>query len=272
MRRYVDHVLCTLPFERAWYKTRGIDSPYIGHPYFDALHQRQLDQGFLRDQRSRSGTVLGILPGSRRAELEFNFTTQLRAAELIHRAHPESRFLVACFKREHADRAASLLRNHYPAPNRSATGSLETGLRRDWSLPVELCVDRTAEVIHLAHSCLAVSGSVTLELLFERKPTVILYRTGVTGFVAYHLVRNVRYISLVNLLADRLLFPEYVTFRRPADRIAGHMLNWLNDPVEHERIRDELGALRDEVARPGACDRAASYILSQLRERKAAAA
>src|SRR5262245_6407274 len=61
MRRWVDHVLCALPFEEAWYRERGVPAHFVGHPYFDALERQRLDEEFLAGQRARPGTVIGLL-------------------------------------------------------------------------------------------------------------------------------------------------------------------------------------------------------------------
>ncbi len=264
MRRFVDHVLCTLPFERPWYNARGIDSPYIGHPYFDALEQQTLDANFVAVQQARREPIVALLPGSRRQEVENNFSSQLRAVAHILQQYPQCRFLTACFKREHADHIAAVLRKDFPAPERHDEGTLERGYRGAWSLPVELCVGRTAEIIHLAHSCIAVSGSVSLELLFAQKPAVILYRGSVAAVFLYHLVRNVKQISLVNLLANRPLYPEFVGHRCPGVAMGERVLSWLREPQTHAKLRQELAELCAEVGQPGACVRAAEYILSTL--------
>src|SRR5262249_9498272 len=156
----------------------------------------------------------------------------------------EVRFLVACLKPEQAERVTARL--------------------HDSGLPVEVRCGRTAEVIHLAHSCVAVSGSVGLELLYRGKPSVVLYRIGRVDLVVGNWVRTCPYISLVNLLAGRELFPEYLTDRCEGEAIAGHLLRWLEDPEAYQAVCDELAALRQRVATPGACARAAAAILETL--------
>src|SRR5262249_16215150 len=66
VRRFVDHVLCSLPFEPAWYHARGVpNAVFVGHPYFDELAERTLDEAFLEAERARGGPVVALLPGSR---------------------------------------------------------------------------------------------------------------------------------------------------------------------------------------------------------------
>src|SRR5262249_20715997 len=205
MRRWVDHVLCTLPFEQAWYHERGVPARYVGHPYFDELPRQRLDDAFLADQGTRPGKVVGLLPGSRTQEVERNLSTLVRAARRVHAARPDTRFLVACFKPAHRAHVEAYLRRH-PLPC------------------VEPCVGRTPEIIHLAHACVAVSGSVGLELLYRGKPSVVLYRIRRLDLKVCNLFKTSRYISLVNLLAGKELFPEYLTDRCEAEAIAGHLL------------------------------------------------
>jgi lipid-A-disaccharide synthase len=138
-------------------------------------------------------------------------------------------------------------------------------------LPAEAHVGRTAEIIRLAETCAAVSGSVGLELLYHGTPTVIVYRISRLWDTFRRMVLNVPYISIVNLLADRELFPEYLTRHDPSADVAGRLIGWLNDPPALARVRADLAALRERVARPGACRRAAEVIAGIAQSRRAAA-
>jgi lipid-A-disaccharide synthase len=241
MRRLTDQVLCALPFEEAWFQQRGVAARYIGHPYFDELHRQRLDADFVADQRRRPGTVIALLPGSRHLELKRNLPSLVDAARIIHARRPDTRFLVACLKARHADE----LRPHLAGAG----------------VPIEVHHGRTPEITHLAHSCVAVSGSVSLELLFRGKPAAVVYRLP-WGLIALgKVLLRVKYVTLVNLLADRLLFPEYVTTRHSGAELAGHVLHWLEDRAAYETLCGELTQLRRQVAEPGACDRAAAAVL-----------
>jgi lipid-A-disaccharide synthase len=250
MRRWVDGVLCSLPFEETWYRERGVQAHYIGHPYFDELPRQQLDAAFLAAQRARGEKIIGLLPGSRSQEIARNLATLVRAATRIHARRPDTHFPVACFRDSHRQEVEKYLRGR--------------GLSY-----IEPCVGRTPEIIHIAHSCLAVSGSVGLELLYQGKPSVILYRIRRLDLFVCRLFKTSNYISLVNLLAGKELYPEYLTDRCEAEAIGGHILRWLNDPAAYEAVRDELGALRARVAEPGACERAARYILEVVHQPQA---
>ncbi len=244
MKRLVDHVLCTLPFEEAWYRERGVAAQYIGHPYFDELAEQQLNAAFVEDQQDRPGIIIGLLPGSRDQEVAGNLQPLLSAAAYIHRSRPDTRFLVACL---------------HPAQRDHITEKV-----RRSTLPIEVHAGRTPEIIHLAHSCISVSGSVGLELLYRRKPSVVVYYGNrFMTFVADSFI-TCRYFSLVNLLADKLLFPEFKGPNLDALKICGPIVNWLNDSMKYQQTCGELTKLREKVLKPGACQWAARYVLETL--------
>ena len=251
MRRFVDHVLCSLPFEPQWYAERGVNARYVGHPYFDELPQQRLDEEFITDQQA-GGPVVAILPGSRNQELTRNLPMLLAAAERIHKARPDVRFLVANFKES----------------QRQTTEALLAGR----GLPAATFVGRTPEIIRTARACIAVSGSVGLELLYHGTPSVVVYKISPFDLWVCNKFKASPYISLVNLLAQKPLFPEFLTDHCEAQAIAGHVLGWLDDESQYQKLRAELASLRRRVASPGACSAAAAYVLQALDQtvRKAA--
>jgi lipid-A-disaccharide synthase len=244
MRKYVDHVLCTLPFEQAWYAARNVpNAEYIGHPYFDELPQQQLDANFLAQERSKEGRRIALLPGSRNQEVTRNLPTLLQTAQRVYRDRPDTRFLVACYNEMQADRVNAELAN-YP----------------DLAACVTVFARRTPEIIAAAETCVAVSGSVGLELLYRGKPSCIVYRLGKLDLLIGNFFRQCKYISIVNLLADAEVFPEFLTDRNPAPQVAEHLLRWLDEPLAVTNVQIQLAVLRDRVGAPGACTRAAEKI------------
>jgi len=249
MQRFVDHVLCTLPFEEPWYHERGVQAQYIGHPFFDELSHQIMDNDFLSRHASPRSPIVGLLPGSRTQEVERNLATLVRTAARVNKDRPDCRFMVACFRAHHQEMVDAYLKKHP-------------------GLPIETFVGRTPEIIHLAHACVAVSGSVTLELLHHIKPTAIVYRVGWLDLRLARPFIKARFISLVNLLAEKELFPEYLTDHCVAQELSAHVLRWLNDAEAYANVCRELTALRQKVGSPGACDRTARFILEELGKRR----
>jgi lipid-A-disaccharide synthase len=267
MRRFVDHVLCKLPFEEAWYRERGCNATFVGHPYFDQLRSEQLDAKFIQQLRTGKGPLVAILPGSRTQEVKSNLGYFLKAARTVHERVPDARFAIASFKPSQAQMARELV-----------AGS---------SLRVEIYVGRTPEIIEAADCAMAVSGSVSLELLYHTKPTVILYYVSRFAFFVQKFFRKVRYITLVNLLTATDLFPkrvatydpddlvdaavlmpEYLTCQDKSGQVAGHVIEWLTAPANRATRVAQLTELKERVGHGGASCRAADYMLKVLDSRE----
>ena len=122
MRKFVDHILCGLPFEPDWYAQHGLAAEYVGHPFFDEAAEYKPDQAFCRRWLESPGPIVAILPGSRNHEIDANFPLQIRLMERVAAKHPHVQFLVACYKDSHRQRCREIL------------------ARRGVSLTVELCV------------------------------------------------------------------------------------------------------------------------------------
>jgi lipid-A-disaccharide synthase len=247
VRKFVDHVLCSLPFEPAWYHARGVPGAvFVGHPYFDELADRPLDAGFLDALRVRGGPVIALLPGSRTQEVTRNAPIMLAAAAKLAARRPDARFMVACLHDRHRALVERLVG--------------EAGVR----LPIEVFAARTPELIRLADVAWAVSGSVGLELMVEALPSVVLYKVNRFDlWVARHFIKS-RFISLVNLLADAEVMPEYLTPFDVSDELARWAGTWLDDPKARAEASRRLAELRDRVAVPGASERAAERIAQAL--------
>jgi lipid-A-disaccharide synthase len=266
MRRYVDHVLCGLPFEARWFAEQGCNATFVGHPFFDEVRRQPLDQEFLMRHRDPARPLVAILPGSRTQEVVHNLPYFLHAARIIRAQAPGARFAIAAFKPRHAELARRAV--------------------ADSGLEIDVFLRRTPELIHLAECCMAVSGSVSLELLYHLKPTAILYWISPLAYAVQKRFRRVKYITLVNLLAGgelfpddtspydpdspadaHVLFPEYLTCQDRSPQIARHVITWLTDAAAHGELVARLKQLRTEVGHGGAARTAAQYLVDHLNQR-----
>jgi lipid-A-disaccharide synthase len=264
MRRLVDHVLCKLPFEADWYRARRCEATYVGHPYFDQMSRQVLDQEFLATLRDDQRPLVTILPGSRTQEVQTQLPWFLLAAKNVRTQVPHARVAVASFNAAQAEMARELV-------TRSGVDA-------------EIHVGRTPELIHAARCCMACSGSVSLELLHHEKPTVILYHVSKLFYrMVWYLLINIKYITLVNLLAVEqpfgrkgkpydaddpqaidLPFPEYPTYEDKSSSLARHVVRWLTDETAYQAKRNQLRALKQRFGHPGASRKAAAYIVTAL--------
>jgi lipid-A-disaccharide synthase len=249
VRRFVDHVLCTLPFEKQWYAERGIGAEYVGHPIFDEIAEYPLAEEFYRVWSAPKRKKLTILPGSRDREVTFNWPIILEVIRRVHTTDPNTAFLVGCYKEEH---------------HRWCQSQLTESDRR---LPIHFFVGKTPECIDCADCCLMVSGSVSLEVLARGKPAVVLYRVTRFFRIIAHFIVSCRFLSLPNLMAGRAVMPEFYCAwgrRGDIDKMSCILSGWLGDRRKLVSAAAEMSKLYDAISRPGATKRVADAILSRV--------
>ena len=244
VRKWFDLVLCSLPFEPPWYHERGVPfAEYVGHPFFDDLAERRPEPNRVAELKNLVGPTVAILPGSRSFEIRNNADVLLSAAAKVATRVPNARFHVAGYRADHAETI-----------RRKLAGS---------SLPIDIHVGRTREILAASDVALSVSGSVSLELLDYRLPSVIVYRLQrrFMEYVLMPLFLRAKYITLVNLMADRMIYPEFVGCADRSTAMADQIVTWLERPLERQRVVEELTLLRRQFATPGATAKAADRIV-----------
>ncbi len=249
MRNSVDHVLCNLPFEPEWYAKRKMEVEYVGHPFFDEIAERRLDQKFMAHWKRWDGLQVVVLPGSRSREVKSIWPMQLAAIRELSKRHPSVRFLVACYQ----DR-------HCLACQREMTES-------DRALNMEFFFGRTSELIEIADCSLMKSGSVSLEMMARRKPSVVVYHVSRSLYAIGRCLVRLNSMSLPNMIAGKTVMPEFLAVGS-TEKATGQAIAALDRLLSSKEARDsqraELQVLAERYALPGASDRAARSILTHL--------
>jgi lipid-A-disaccharide synthase len=253
VRKWVDHVICALPFEYEWYSRRGVACTWVGHPFFDEVADDPVNVDTMTRLRmpDEAGPVFGLLPGSRNQELERNWPIMLQVVQRVHEALPDVRWIVGCYRDQHFERCRELQQ--------------EAGITAD----LHYETGHTSEVIEAADACLMVSGSVSLELLARRTPGVVLYQAGRLASIAGRLLIHCRFITLTNLIAGREVMPEFISVGDPQPairQISAILTDWGSHPESLASVRREMDELAATAAVTGATTRTAELLLSKHAE------
>jgi lipid-A-disaccharide synthase len=249
MRRYVDHVLCNLPFEQRWFEERGMKAYHVGHPFFDEVQQRQLDQQFIAAATDAQVVNVAVLPGSRSREVRTIWPMQLETIRQLSRKHRTARFHVACLKPEHLQFCQQTLSD------------------LDKSIALNFAVGKTSEIIQLADCALTKSGSVSLELMARGVPSVVVYHLGRISYQVVRRLTNLSSITLPNILAREKVMEEFLAVGSTdqAIRSSTQALDLLiSNPEARALQRSKLNQLAELYAKPGASQTAAELILALL--------
>ena len=192
-----DMVLSILPFEKDFYDRFDAPCTYVGHrlakeiPMNVPMNAARLALNF-SDEAMKSNQVVGILPGSRVAEIKFLTPEFAEAAYELQRKYPVMRFVSAATTREKAELISKIWQKH--APN----------------IPLTIWVGRSKEVMCASNARIIASGTATLEAMLLNKSMVVCYIvSNITAMIGKHLLK-VNMFSLPNLLSGRRIVPELI--------------------------------------------------------------
>lgn len=235
----VDLGLVTLPFETDFFSRYGMATRFVGHPLADRLASEPPASEDARD------SVVGLVPGSRRREIEANLPWQLAAAHALF---------------ERLGRSLPLAAVH-PDPERQAR---ITAIARAAGVEVEVSSGSLPRLLGRCRFAFATSGTATLEAALLRVPTVVVYRISTFERLALPFTLLVPFVSLANLLTGRELFPEFVTDRDPTLAMAQAAQRLIEPGEARVNCLRELDLLRTRLLVPGTAARAADAILERI--------
>lgn len=231
MGRIADLVVAILPFEQDFYQKFGVRVEYVGHPLLDAM----TDYSSVPQNPKR----VAILPGSRKMEIRNMLPVMLETAARF----PELEFVIAG--------APSVDESYY----RSFMGNHQ--------VPIEF--GKTYSILAGSAAALVTSGTATLETGLLGIPQAVCYRGNRISYLLVRQMIKVKYISLVNLILDRLLVHEFIQYDLTADKLQKDLQELLNNPVRRQEIKDGYAELRMALGGSGASLRVAELIYGRFR-------
>lgn len=234
----VDRALSILPFEPAWFARRGLRVTHVGHPLLDQLPPRP-------PARDDGPPRLVLLPGSRTRVIELNLPWMLAAAAVLRQRRPEIEVVVA-----HGDER----RRHELAE------AIAGARASDWA---RIEIGDLHRTLGDARAALSVSGTVLLDLLHLRLPSVCIYRIASLRDVALRRwMFSSPYFASVNLLAGREVYPEhFFRGRGPLEAVCDELEARLFDAPTRRAARQGMEIAAARLGPPGACARAAAVAL-----------
>ena len=249
-KKYVDEMLSILPFEVDFYKKHNYRIDYVGNPTVDAvdnyrrMHADDTREQFVADNHLDSKPIIALLAGSRKQEIKDNLPAMLESIKDFDGYQP----IVAG--------APGIDPEYYGQYMGDSKCSI--------------VFDQTYRLLTYAHTALVTSGTATLETALFRVPQVVCYRTPVAKLV-YWVFRNIlhtKYISLVNLIADRVVVQELFAKFFSVEAIKNETGKLINDSEYRNKMLADYDEVINILGKPGASDKAATVITEKLKDRK----
>ena len=233
IRQLVDKLYCLFPFEEPWFRERGVDATYIGHPLASMVRRTCSRQDFFgRHELPENRRMIVLLPGSRTGEASRHLPILLEAVRELRNRFDLS-VLLATPKGFRAQDALGKFREPMAA------------------LSIKVVENETWDCIGHADLALAASGTVTVEAAILGTPMVTFYRVTPLSWHAGRRLVKTPYLSMVNLIANRKIVPELIQHDMTAGKIAAAATELLNHEGQAERMRLDLAAVRGALTSEG---------------------
>lgn len=234
IKAFVDKMLVILPFEKEFFKQHQYAVEYVGNPLLDSVAQYQLQE---KKPLNFSKPILAILPGSRKMEIKNMLPIMLETAAHYKDYQP----VIAAVNQLQLELYQQI--NTYQFP---------------------MVFNQTYDLLAQAHVAMVTSGTATLETALFSVPQVVCYKgNGLSVWIAKRLVK-IKYISLVNLILDRLVVKELIQNDLNLSRLKTE-INLLTEGAGREKMLKDYQDLIQVMGAPGASERAAKSIVEHVK-------
>ena len=259
VQKYVRRMLVIFPFEESYYRARGVDAEFVGHPLADLPQPSITREQFAAENSLDPAHIwIGLLPGSRLREIEDHLPEMLAAA----RALAAARIVVppAPIPTSSSPSIPSPVPTPaHPAPpydfliplaptldaaQRASVQRLVENHAR--SLSVHLVHDARAALFHARASVVA-SGTATVEAALIGNPFVVVYRVSPLTYAIARRMVKVPHVAMANLIAQKRVVPELIQRDFTATNIVQHLSPLLPDGPARESMMMELEAIREAL-------------------------
>ena len=238
LKRDVDRMLCILPFEEEFYQRFGMQVDFVGHPLIDAIERRKIISE--EEHKKELGLdphkpVIAMLPGSRSQEIKSMLPVMLKAGARFS----DYQLVLAAAPSQELD-------FYHQVADISKVAVIE---------------GKTYDLLEVAQAAMVTSGTATLETALFGVPEVVCYRGNWFSYWIARQLIKVKYISLVNLIADKEVVKELIQSEMNVRNLEKELQKCLSNKEYFDREYDHLKEL---LGGGGASSRAAHIIAEEV--------
>jgi len=246
LRKRCTKLACILPFEKEWFRSRGLEVSFVGNPIFDEL-SIDINSSYkdYAEFNPRSAKV-ALIPGSRKAEINTLWRPMQRIALRLRQRWPGIKFIAAAVD----DEGMELLKEKQLGEFRC-----------------EYTTEPVERIAGESHMALAASGSATLQVAAAGCPMVIMYQSSrIMWKLAGQWLIKTRFLSLVNILARKEIVKEFMPYFSSIEPIFGRCSALLNNTSKLKNLSRDLVNLVEPLAKGKASDKVALLALETMQE------
>ncbi len=240
-------IAAIFPFETEFYQNAGAPVEFVGHPLVDfAKTDLTLTQARQKLGLQNNTQIIGLMPGSRRSEVQRILPIMLKAAANVAKVLPDTEWILPLA----------------PSISEQLIAECKQGIE---GIPtIKLLQDETYTAMRAATLMLITSGTATLEAACIGSPMIILYRTSWLNWRIINALTPLEHSGLPNLIAKKRIVPELLQDDLSPDTLTEFTLDLLRNPEKCDAQRDALNAVYQQLGKSGAAERTAQLVLEQV--------
>lgn len=229
IKKYIDHMAVILPFEKKLYQKAGVPVDFVGHPLVEKLSE-SIDSNTCRQKLhlSSSTPIIAVLPGSRTHEIERHMPILQETIHNIHQQNPECHFIIPLARTIKPEQ----IHRYF----------------KDNTLPVSVVSEQAITCMAAADLVIVASGTASLECALLEKPMCIIYKSTLLTYVVARQLVKVKFLGLCNLLANKMIVPEFLQEDCNAHELSRYVLELHNDAQKKQHMRAELASLKASLS------------------------
>lgn len=229
IKKCVDHMAVILPFEKTIYQQAGVPVDFVGHPLVEKMTKlpkleecrRELKLPFTKN-------IIALLPGSRTNEIERHMPVLRDTAFLLYQSDPSIHFVI-------------------PIARTIKSEKIEAYFDKS-PIPVTFINDKAIECMSAADFVIVASGTASLECALLEKPMCIIYKSSLLTYIVAMKLIKVRFLGLCNLLANKMIVPEFLQYDCNSIELSRFILRFHNDSTQAQHMRSQLSALKEDMS------------------------
>lgn len=246
--RVIDRMAVIFPFETAYYEAENVPVSYVGHPSIDKVYPRytkheDLERFGLDGERP----VIGLMPGSRKQEIERLLPVMLDAAAIMLSHVPGTQFIL-------------------PQAQSVSDELLWSYLDRS-ELAIKVIKNETYDAVQCCTAIMTSSGTATLEIALLQVPMVIVYKLSELTYWLGRLLVKTPFIGLPNIVAGKSIVKELIQHQASAIHIADEIVKLLSDRAYYDAVKSDLIAIKNTLGSGEGSKNMAILALEMLTEK-----
>ena len=218
-----------LPFEKEIYQQAQIPVDFVGHPLVEKMTQLA-NQEECRKKLNlpHNKKIIALLPGSRTNEIERHMPVLRDTAQLLKQSEPDLHFIIPIAASIKTEKIEQYFHNT----------QLSLVFIKENAIPCMIAADFV----------IVASGTASLECALLQKPMCIIYKSSLLTYIAAMKLIKVKFLGLCNLLANKMIVPEFLQYDCNPIELAHYIINFYQDASQKQHMLYQLAALKKNMS------------------------